>query len=316
MGQLTSTIGLSLLQAVVLLLMAPLLQGVIKKTKARLQNRIGPSILQPYYDLAKYMKKDAVISNQSSWLTVATPYLVFSAVLTAGLLVPAFFVNPPLGFIGDLILILYLFGAARFFTALAGLDAGGSFGGIGSSREMALSAIAEPALLLAVFAVLLSGGTTKLGSLNQILAEQNWNWFEPSYLLAFLAMLIVVIAETGRIPVDNPDTHLELTMIHEGMLLEYSGRYLGLMMWAAQLKQLLILTLFVNLFFPWGFAADLNPVHLVPSLVFYLFKLIGMGIVLAFIETFYAKIRIFKVPKLLVSSMALSLLAILIRAVE
>lgn len=316
MGQLTSTIGMSLLQAVVLLLMAPLLQGVIKKTKARLQNRIGPSILQPYYDLVKYMKKDAVISNHASWLTVATPYLVFSAVLTAGLLLPAFFVNPPLGFIGDLILILYLFGAARFFTALAGLDAGGSFGGMGSSREMALSAIAEPALLLAVFAVLLSGGTTRLGLLNQILAEQNWNWFEPSYLLAFLAMLIVVIAETGRIPVDNPDTHLELTMIHEGMLLEYSGRYLGLMMWAAQLKQLLILTLFVNLFFPWGFTADLNLVHILPSLVFYFFKLIGMGIVLAFIETFYAKIRIFKVPKLLVSSMALSLLAILIRAVE
>lgn len=187
---------------------------------------------------------------------------------------------------------------------------------MGSSREMALSAIAEPALLLAIFAVLLSSGTTRLGSLDQLLAEHNWNWFEPSYVLAFLAMLIAVIAETGRIPADNPDTHLELTMIHEGMLLEYSGRYLGLMIWAAQIKQLLILTLFVNLFFPWGLTGDLSFVHVVASLVLYFIKLVGMGILLAFIETLYAKIRIFKVPKLFVFSMALSLLAIFIQAVE
>ncbi|GAX89841.1 respiratory chain complex I subunit 1 family protein [Effusibacillus lacus] len=315
-GQIGWTIGWTSLQVVTLLLVAPLIQGTIKKIKARLQNRIGPSVLQPYYDLMKYMKKDAVVSGHASWLTVATPYIVFIAILTAGLLVPTFMANTPLGFVGDMILIVYLFGLARFFTALTALDAGSSFGGMGSSREMALSAIAEPALLLAAFAVFLSGGTTKLHQLIQVLATHGWNWIEPSYVLAFLAMFIVVIAETGRIPVDNPDTHLELTMIHEGMLLEYSGRYLGLMMWAAQIKQLLILSLFINLFFPWGIAVDWNVSGIFLSFLLYLIKLVGLGIGLAFIETLYAKIRIFIVPKLLVSSMILSLLAILVRVVE
>lgn len=308
--------GWAFLQAVLLLLAAPLLQGIIKKSKALLQNRIGPSVLQPYYDLVKYMKKDAVISGHASWLTVATPYIVFASILTAGLLVPTFLADTPLGFMGDLILIVYLFGLARFFTALTALDAGSSFGGMGSSREMALSAIAEPALLLAVFAALLSGGTTKLNQLLQVLASHGWNGIEPSYALAFLSMFIVVIAETGRIPVDNPDTHLELTMIHEGMLLEYSGRYLGLMMWAAQIKQLLILSLFVNLFFPWGLAADWNAGGILLSFLLYLLKLAALGISLAVIETLYAKIRIFKVPKLLVSSMMLSILSILVRVAE
>ncbi|WP_018133524.1 respiratory chain complex I subunit 1 family protein [Effusibacillus pohliae] len=310
------TIGNALLQTMTLLLVAPLYQGIIKKTKARLQNRIGPSVLQPYHDLVKYLKKDAVISNHASWLTVATPYIVFAAILTAGLFVPAFQADPPFGFVGDMILIVYLFGLARLFTALTALDAGGSFGGMGSSREMALSAIAEPALLLAAFVLFLSGGTTKLDRLIQVLAAREWNWIEPSYALAFVAMLIVVIAETGRIPVDNPDTHLELTMIHEGMLLEYSGRYLGLMMWAAQIKQLLVASLFINLFFPWGLEVSGTADGVFFSFLLYLLKLVGLGVVLAFIETLYAKIRIFKVPKLLLSSMVLSLLAILIRAAE
>jgi formate hydrogenlyase subunit 4 len=310
------TIGAAFLQAVILVLIAPLIQGVIKKSKARLQSRIGPSILQPYYDLLKYMKKDAVVSAHSSWLTVVTPYITFTAILTAGLLVPTFIADTGLGFMGDIILIVYLFGVARFLTALSALDAGGSFGGMGSSREMALSAIAEPALLLAVFAVLLSNGTTKLSQLIEALADQHWNWFEPSYVLAFLAMFIVLIAETGRIPVDNPDTHLELTMIHEGMLLEYSGRYLGLMMWAAQMKQVLILSLFINLFFPWGLAVHWSVWGVLLSLLLYVVKLIALGGLLALIETLYAKIRIFKVPKLLGSSMILSLLAILIRVLE
>jgi formate hydrogenlyase subunit 4 len=309
--QIGSVTAMALLQAVMLLLLAPLIQGIIKKVKARLQNRIGPSVWQPYYDLIKYFKKDAVISDHASWLTVATPYVVFAAVLTAGLFVPTFIAAAPLGFMGDFILVVYLFGAARFFTALTALDGGGAFGGMGSSREMALSAIAEPALLLSAIAVLLTGGTVKLDQLVQTLASQGWSWTEPAYVLAFIAMLMIVITETGRIPVDNPDTHLELTMIHEGMLLEYSGRYLGLMMWTAQIKQLLVLTLFIDFFLPWGLAMSGNGAAVFLSLVFYLIKLVALGILLAFIETFYAKIRLFKVPKLLTASMVLSLLAIL-----
>lgn len=314
-GNVVWTIGNTLLQTVVLLLIAPLIQGIIKKTKARLQNRIGPSIFQPYSDLLKYMRKDAVVSNQASWLTIATPYIAFTAILTAGLFIPAYTAGLPFGFIGDMILIVYLFGVARFFTALTSLDAGSSFGGMGSSREMAFSAIAEPALLLAVFAVLLSGGTTKLDQLVLMLSDQKWGWIHPSYILAFLAMFIVVITETGRIPVDNPDTHLELTMIHEGMLLEYSGRYLGLMLWASQMKQVLILSIFIDLFFPWGLATSWSVSGMLLSLLLYLLKLVLLGIVLAFIETMYAKIRMFKIPKLLSASMILSILAILIRVV-
>ena len=216
------------------MLLAPLLQGLIKKLKARLQNRIGPPLLQSYYEIWKDMKKDAVISEHASWLTRFTPYIAWATIVTAGLLVPNIAIDAPLGFAGDVLMVVYLFGMARFFTALAGLDSGSAFGGMGSSREMAIGAIIEPALLLAIFGSCLAGKTTKIGQIALSVAQQQWDFIDPAYGLAVLAMLVVVLAETGRIPVDNPDTHLELTMIHEAMLLEYSGRYLGLMMWAAQ----------------------------------------------------------------------------------
>lgn len=304
-----------MLQAAILMLLAPFIQGLIKKLKAGLQSRIGPPIFQSYYDIIKSLKKDAVISEQASWLTKVTPYITFTSVITAGLLVPTFIANAPLSFAGDVIMVVYLLGLARFFTALTALDAGSSFGGMGSSREMALGAIIEPALLLALFTVCLSSGTTKLGQIVQIIAEKQWNLIDPSYGLALLAMLTVLIAEIGRIPVDNPDTHLELTMIHEGMLLEYSGRYLGLMMWAAQIKQLVMLNLFISMFFPWGIAFNWSGKGLTAAIFIYLLKLVALVIVLAFIETAYAKIRLFKVPKLLASSMALSVLAVIMRVV-
>lgn len=302
-------------QALILLLFAPFIQGIIKKTKARLQNRIGPSIWQPYYDIIKYLKKDAVISDKASWLTSLAPYITFTAVLTAGLLVPTFIVEAPLGFAGDIIMVVYLLGLARFITALAALDAGSSFGGMGSSREMALGAVFEPALLLALFTVCLLSGTTKLGQIAQVMAEKQWNLIDPSYALAFLAMLAVVIAETGRIPVDNPDTHLELTMIHEGMLLEYSGRYLGLMVWAAQIKQLIVLNLFISAFLPWGIFFNWGGIETVLAILMYVLKLSCIGIFLALIETAYAKMRLYKVPKLMASSMVLSVLAVIMRVV-
>lgn len=306
-------IAANVLQIVMIIAIAPFIQGIIKKVKARMQNRIGPSVLQPYYDLLKYLKKDAVLSIHSSWLSITAPYIVFTSIITAGLFIPTYLVNTGFSFMGDIILIIYLFGVARFFTALGALDAGGSFGGMGSSREMAISAITEPALLLAVFSILLSSGTTKLETLVTSLIHDGMIWFHPAYGLAFIAMLIVLISETGRIPVDNPDTHLELTMIHEGMLLEYSGRYLGLMLWASQIKQLLLMSLFINLFFPWGIAVYGSVAGILASFFFYIVKLSLLGIFLAVIETMYAKIRLFKVPKLLGSSIILSLIAILIQ---
>ncbi|MCE5285319.1 MAG: NADH-quinone oxidoreductase subunit H [Pelosinus sp.] len=313
--QMIQMAGWIVLQTAILLLLAPLVQGLIKKSKARLQSRIGPSILQPSYDIIKYLKKDAVISDKASWLTRVAPYIAFTAVITAGLLVPTFIVNAPLGVAGDIIMVIYLLGLARFFTALAALDAGSSFGGMGSSREMALGAIIEPAFLLALFTVCLLSGTTKLGQIVQVMSGKEWALIDPSYALAFLAMFIVVIAETGRIPVDNPDTHLELTMIHEGMLLEYSGRYLGLMLWAAEIKQLIMLNLFISAFLPWGMALDWSSIGAGAAIFIYGLKLALLGILLAVIETAYAKMRLYKVPKLLAASMALSVLAVIMRVV-
>lgn len=303
--------GWIVLQLVTILFVSPLVQGVIQKTKAYLQGRSGPSVWQPYYHLLKYMKKEAIISEHASKLTLATPYIVWVTLLTAGLLIPTFFVGIPLGFMGDILVIIYLFGLARLLMALTALDAGGSFGGMGSSREMVLAALVEPALFLSVLTVTFGSGSWKLDQVIASLLEQNGNGIGPAYFLAMAAMLIVVIAETGRIPVDNPDTHLELTMMHEGMLLEYSGRYLGLMMWAAQIKQLLVLSLFVNLFFPDGMAWVGDGWSVWLSFGLYLLKMLGMGLVMAVIETLCAKIRLFVVPKFLASSMGLSVLALI-----
>lgn len=303
------------MQCIVILALAPLLHGFIKKMKALMQNRMGPSVFQPYYDLAKYFNKDAVLSEHSSWLTQVTPYIVFICALTAGMLVPVFAVSAALAPRADIIVFVYIFGVARFFMALAALDSGGSFGGMGSSREMALGVIIEPALLLVLFAVCLSCGVSNIGEISFIMARQEL-LHEPALLLALFAMVIVAIAETGRIPVDNPDTHLELTMIHEGMLLEYSGRYLGLMVWASHIKQLIILTLLIDLFFPWGLVITGGWMPMLLSVLTYILKLAVLGVLMAVVETLNAKLRFFLVPKLLYSSIFFSSLAIVILVLE
>lgn len=310
------TVLWSIGQLLFVVLIAPLVQGIIKKTKARLQNRLGSDIVQPYRDILKYLRKDAVIAKDASWLTRATPYIALTAASCVALLVPTLYIKAPLGFTGDMILIVYLFAVMRFFMAIAALDSGSAFGGMGSSREMVMSAICEPALLLAMIAVLLSVGTTNVSEVVMVLVQRDWNIFDYGYWLAWLAFLIVLIAETGRIPYDNPDTHLELTMLHEAMLLEYSGRYFGIMQLAVYVKQTLLFTIFANLFMPWGISDELTGIAMVLGVAIYLLKIIGIGILLAVIETAYAKIRIFKIPKLLGSSMALSVLAIIIQIVK
>ena len=300
-------------QVLLVLFVAPLVEGVIKKVKARLQNRIGADLVQPYRDLFKYLRKDAVLAKDASWLTRTTPYLVFAIIMGSASLVPMVALDSPLTFTGDIILLIYLFAIVRFFLAITALDSGSAFGGMGSSREMIMSAICEAALLMAVIAVLMQVGTTNLGMIVASLLTGGRDLFNYAYWLSFVAFLIVIIVETGRIPYDNPDTHLELTMIHEAMLLEYSGRYWGVLHWALLVKQTLVFSLFVDLFIPWRLAVEFTVPALLLGIVFYLLKVILLGILLALIETVYAKMRLFKVPNLLAVSMALSVLAILLQ---
>ncbi|MGE5577259.1 MAG: respiratory chain complex I subunit 1 family protein [Syntrophothermus sp.] len=302
--------GLVAAQLLLVLLGAPLVSGAIKKVKALLQTRRGPSIFQTYYDIWKLLRKDAVISEHTSWIFRATPYITFLSVATASMLIPAVTTALPFGFAGDVIVVIYLFALARFFSALAGLDAGGAFGGMGSSREMALSSLAEPAMVLAIFTVALVLKSTSLATIAAASARMGLEAFTPAQLLAAMAFLIIVLAETGPIPIDNPDTHLELTMIHEGMLLECSGRYLGLMVWGHSIKQLLLLTLLANVFFPWGVATSLNPVSLLAAFGAYVLKVLGLAVLIGGVESYFAKLRLFKVPELLGASFMLALLAL------
>src|SRR6476661_10692048 len=273
-------IALTLAQAIVLLSVSPAIVGLIKKVKARLQCRQGAGILQPYADLRKLFRKEPVVSTTTSWIFTATPYIVFASTITAGLLVPIFASQMPLNFAGNIIAFVYLLALGTFFLILAGLDAGSPFGGMGSSREAIVASLTEPAMIMAIFAIALTAGSTNLSTIVHKTALFEGVATDPSpHLMALAALFIVAIAETGRIPVDNPATHLELTMIHEAMILEYSGPYLGLIEWSAWMKQLVLMTLLVNLFVPWGVAAVAAPAALAVALGSLLLKLAVIALV-------------------------------------
>ena len=299
-------------QIFLIIVLAPLLTGIIKKTKAFFQTRKGPSIFQPYFDLYKYMQKESVVSEHTSWIFRVTPLIYLSSMLVVAAIVPVVATQSFLGFTGDLILIVYLFALARFFLALAGLDAGSAFGGMGSSREMAVAAIAEPAFMLPLFTMAIAAGTTNLAGIVQSVLNGGAGILTLAHLMSFVALFVVAVAETGRIPVDNPDTHLELTMIHEGMMLEYSGKHLALLSVAVSIKQLLIFTLLINLFFPWGIVLVSGGIGalLIGTLVFIL-KIVVIGIIMAVVETSFAKTRLFKVPDLLLGSFLIGLIGLI-----
>ena len=299
-----------ILQLLAIVALAPLLSGMIKKIKAFFQIRKGPSIFQPYYDIAKLLKKDSVVSTNVSWIFHAAPIISFSAVLAAGLLIPIYITELPFSFAGDLIAVIYLFSLARFFIALASLDAGSSFGGMGGSREMFVAALVEPALMLSIFAVALNVGSTNLSYISATVSAMGLGALSPYQILAFVALFIIAIAETARIPVDNPATHLELTMIHEAMILEYSGRQLAIVELGAMVKQLLIFTLLVNIFFPWGIATEAGAAAILIAIILYCIKIAILGTVMAMIETSTAKWRLFRLPELLSMSLMLSFLAL------
>jgi formate hydrogenlyase subunit 4 len=300
------------LQAALLLALSPLISGLIKNWKARLQNRRGPRIWQPYSDLLKFLRKDMIIPEPASWVFPLAPYVVFLTPWLAGLMVPTVTAQAPLSLFGGALVVIGLLALGRFFLALGGLDPGSAFGGMGSSREMTISAVAEPAMMLAIFTVAITAGSTDLSQIVQSTTQGSvWALLNPRHVMAFAALFIVLLAETGRIPIDNPATHLELTMIHEAMLLEYSGRYLALMEWGASIKQLVLLTLLANVFFPVGLAAQAAPMSLALALVFYLLKLMVLAGGVVLVETTNAKLRLFRVPDLLSAAFVLATLALL-----
>jgi formate hydrogenlyase subunit 4 len=300
----------SLGQVVLALLLAPGLAGLIRWMKARLQNRRGAPLWQPYLDLRKLFGKEVVVSSNASWLFRAAPFVIFSSVVAAVALVPVLVAPVIFDTMGDLIVLVYLLLLGTFFLALAGLDPGSAFGGMGASREVTVAALAEPTVALAVFALALSAGSTNLGQIVAATLTDPARAVSPGHLLAFAALFIVTLAETGRLPVDNPATHLELTMIHEAMVLEYSGRYLALVEWAASIKLLIFFALLGNLFVPWGVARALTPESLLVALGSFLLKLLALAATVAVFEARVAKLRLFRVPELLSVSFVLALLAV------
>jgi formate hydrogenlyase subunit 4 len=302
---------IEIFQGLLALALAPGLVGLIRWTKARLQNRCGSPVWQPYLEIRKLFSKEVVKSEHASWLFKFTPYIVLGSTFAVVCLVPTFCIPFALNGFGDMLAIVYLLLMGTFFLALAGLDTGSAFGGMGSSREMTIASIAEPTIAVAIFGLALGAGSTNIGHIAGQTLSNPALAASPGYLLAFAALFLVTLAETGRLPVVNPSTHLELTMIHEAMILEYSGRYLALIEWAASLKLLVFFSLLANLFVPWGIATDLSPATLGIAVVVFICKLAFLGIVVAVLETRIAKFRLFRVPELLSASFVLALLSVI-----
>ena len=297
-------------QTALALLLAPGVVGLVRFIKARLQNRRGAPWWQPYLELRKLLAKEVVVSRNASWLFRAAPFVVLASTIAVTFLVPVLMVPRPLDAAGDLLVVVYLLLLGTFVLALAGLDPGTAFGGMGASREMTVAALAEPTIALAIFALALRAGSTNLGEIAARTLADPGAVLSPGHFLAFGALFVVTLAEAGRLPVDNPATHLELTMIHEAMVLEYSGRYLALIEWAAALKLFVFFTLLANLFVPWGLAASATPAALALAAATLVAKLGALAAVLAVFETRVAKLRLFRVPELLSVSFVLALLAI------
>jgi len=289
--------------------LSPLAVGIIKKIKARLQNRTGASVFQPYRDIWKLLHKDEVVSQDASWIFLYTPFIIFAITIVAGLSIPLFTSILQNTLTGDLLMLVYLLAAGTFCLALAGLDTGSAFGGFGSSREMTVSALAEGGLILSLFTIAILAGTTNLFAIsNTTLLLSNQSLLPV--VLSFSGFFIVLLAETARFPFDNPATHLELTMIHEAMILEYSGKRLALMEWASANKLVLFIALGANIFFPLGIASNAEVGTLFLGFVAFILKIIIFCVVIGVIESTIAKFRFFRLPDLLFISLILGAIAI------
>jgi formate hydrogenlyase subunit 4 len=300
------------IQIFLVLLLAPLLTGLVRKVKARLTRRRGPPLIQPYLDLARLMRKEVVLAESSSWLFRVAPYLIFAATWYAAALIPTFATGLMFSWSADLIAIIALLGSARFFLALAGMDVGTSFGGIGSSREMMIASLAEPAMIMIVFSLALLAGSTQLSVVAGYMLSPSVG-LRVTLGLALIALIIVALAENARIPVDNPATHLELTMVHEAMVLEYSGRHLAVIELASSLKLLLYVSLIACLFAPWGLApVGAGPLAHAIGAAIYIGKLAVAGVLLGIFEIVVAKMRVFRVSEFLGAALMLGLLGALL----
>jgi formate hydrogenlyase subunit 4 len=299
-------------QMALVIALAPVLTGLVRKIKARITRRRGAPILQPWRDILKLMRKEAVVAENASWLYRAAPYLIFAATWVAAALVPTFATHLQFSWTADLIAIVALLGSARFLLALAAMDIGTPFGGLGASREMTIAAIAEPAMLLITFSLALIAGSTQLSTIAAVMAGPTVG-LRVSLGMSLVALIIVALAENARIPVDNPATHLELTMVHEAMVLEYSGRHLAMIELASSLKLLLYLSLIACVFLPWSIAAPGQGLsaHLA-GLAAYLVKIAGGGAALAIFEMAIAKMRVFRLPDFLGIALMLGLLGTLL----
>jgi formate hydrogenlyase subunit 4 len=300
------------LQLLVALLLAPLVNTLLKKMKAFLQGRKGPPLLQGHSDLLKYFHKETVLPPQASWVFPAAPLIGFSALCTAVIMVPLFFLNAQMQMTGGIIAVISLFALSRFFRVMGALAPNNGFSAMAGGRELLLSSLIEPALLLALLVIGTLVGSTNLETIMAEISQPGAVEYTPAYLLALLSLFIVGIAEMGRVPFDNPETHYELTMIHEGMLLEYSGKPLGLLLWTAWLKQLLILTIIANLILPVGLSTDFSGTSLLSGLGIYLAKLAGVCLAVALIETGVAKMRLFRITDYLGASFVIALLALIL----
>jgi formate hydrogenlyase subunit 4 len=298
-----------LIQIILTALLSPLGIGLIKKIKAKLQNRQGASIVQPYKDLWKLLHKDETISADASWIFTFAPYIVFTVTLLAAAGIPLFVSIPFNKVSGDMLLVVYTFGIGTFFLALAGMDVGSAFGGFGSSREMTTSALAEGGLIFSLLTIAMVSGSANLSEMSHAITTSYSRSILP-ILLAFSGFFIVLLCETKRYPFDNPATHLELTMIHEAMLLEYSGKRLALMEWAAANKLFLFAALGTNLFFPWGISHTAQIGSLMFGLTVFIIKMLVFYAAIAIIESSMAKFRFFRLPDLLVISFILNVIAI------
>ncbi|MFA5389761.1 MAG: NADH-quinone oxidoreductase subunit H [Candidatus Omnitrophota bacterium] len=290
------------METLFIIITAPLVSGVIAKIKNNLRMRKGPGIFQPYHNLIKLFYKEEVVSKETSWIFRAAPSIILASAILAALLTPVFTAGSSRGYIGDFILIIFIFALGRFFLALAALDAGSAFGGMGSSREMFLSSLAEPAAIISILAVSLNAGTTDLGAISGIGA------IKLSSIVAGISLLMVALAETSRIPVDNQETHLELTMIHEAMVLEYSGRSLGFIELASHIKQIVFFSLIANVVFPIGIQGG----NMAFTIVIYILKILGIGALVGFIEVSMAKMRLFRAVDFLAFSFVAGLAAVVI----
>jgi formate hydrogenlyase subunit 4 len=301
---------LAILETLLFVAAAPLLAGWIKMLKCFLQNRKPPSVFQPYRNLRKLYCKQPILPKPASWIFIGAPYIVFAATVLAATFVPLVAVNLPTSQIADVIVLVGFFALARTFLVLAGMDIGTAFGGMGSSREMTISSLAEPAMLMSVFTLAMSAHTTNLSQAINYVMDTGLV-LRPSFVFALGSLMLVTVAETGRIPVDNPATHLELTMIHEAMILEYSGRWLALIEWASQIKLMLYGVLIANIFFPWGIADDYSLPALGWGILAIAGKLAILALLLVLSEVLFAKMRIFRIQNYLSFAYLLSVLGML-----